>query len=106
MNDHTPAFPGPSRLPFLIEDPQSKDIRFEITHPFDERLKTYQSAVSAQTEIERLRRYSDLANDLKNAYPFKVECSVRMASLAESRGWATNMPPIESPVPIPSTKGD
>jgi hypothetical protein len=90
----TPAFPGPGRLPLLIEDPQSKEIRFEITHPFDERLKTYQSAVSAQSDIERLRQYSDLVNPLKNAYPFKVECSVRIASLAEIKGWADNMPPI------------
>ena len=95
MNDHTPAFPGPSRLPFLIEDPQSKDIRFELTHPFDERLKTYQSAVSAQSDIERLRQYSDLVKPLKNAYPFKVECSVRIASLGESLGHSNNMPPID-----------
>jgi hypothetical protein len=95
MNDHTPAFPGPSRLPFLIEDLQSKDIRFEITHPFDERLKTYQSAVSAQSDIERLRQYSDLVKPLKNAYPFKVECLVRIASLGESLGHSNNMPPID-----------
>ena len=95
MNDHTPAFPGPGRLPFLIEDPQSKDIRFEITHPFDERVKTYQSAVSAQSDIERLRKYNDLVRPLENAYPFKVKCSVRIASLAESRGYADNIPPID-----------
>lgn len=80
-----PAFPGPGRLPLLIDDPQSKAIRFEITHPFDERLKTYKSAVSAQAEIERFMKHSDLVNDLKNAYPFKVECSVRIASCAECK---------------------
>ena len=101
MNDHTPAFPGPSRLPFLIEDPQSKDIRFEITHPFDERLKTYQSAVSAQSDIERLRQYSDLVKFLKNAYPFKVECTVRIASAGEAGGYFKNLPPTEPACAIP-----
>lgn len=95
MNDHTPAFPGPSGLPFLIDDPKTKQLRFEITNPFDNRVKIYQSAVTAQVEIDYLRKYSDLVNDLENAYPFKVECSVRMASLAESLGHSNDTPPIE-----------
>ena len=101
MNDHTPAFPGPGRLPFLIEDPQSKDIRFAITHPFDERLKTYRSAVSAQSDIERLRKYNDLVRPLENAYPFKVECTVRIASAGETEGYFDNLPPTEQACAIP-----
>ena len=95
MNDHTPAFPGPNALPFLIEDPKTRQLRFEITNPFDNRVKTYQFAVTARAEIERFRKYPDLVNDLKNAYPFKVECSVRIASLGESLGHSDNMPPID-----------
>ena len=104
MNDHTPAFPGPSGLPFLIDDPKTKQFRFEITNPFDGRVKTYQFAATAQAEIERLRKYPDLGNDLKNAYPFKVECSVRIASLAESLGTSNNMPPMNYKLSIPKSK--
>ena len=86
MSDRTPPFPGPSKLPFLIEleanDPTSA--AFALTHPFDERVKKFCAPEEAKMYLNKLRKKEwfttpYIPNDeLANCAPFKVTCAVEM----------------------------
>ena len=111
MSDRTPALPGPRELPFLIQYGDCKcDCKLKLTHPFDPEVKTFNSAWGAQLFINDLKKKEwfttpDIKNDdLEHLFPFKVECSVRIASLAEINKWADNMPPIDHKLSIPKPK--
>ena len=110
MCDKTPAFPGPRELPFLICNGDKCDCELKITNPFDPEVKTFNNACGAQLFINDLKKKEWFTtpgiknDDLEHLFPFKVECTVRVASLAEIRGWADNMPPIEPGVPIPKAQ--
>lgn len=86
MSDRTPPFPGPDRLPFLIElvDNDPTSAKFEITHPFNEKVKVFSSPEEAKMYLNKLRKKEWFTtphipdDELANCYPFKVTCDVRM----------------------------
>lgn len=86
MSHKTPPFPGPSRLPFLIEldnnDPTSA--KFELTHPFDNKVKAFSSPEEAKMYLNKLKKKEWFTtpyipdDDLQNCYVFKITCNVEM----------------------------
>lgn len=86
VSDRTPPFPGPSRLPFLIEqvDNDPTSAKFELTHPFDEKVKKFSSPEEAKMYLNKLRKKEWFTtphipdDELVNCAPFKVTCDVEM----------------------------
>ena len=85
MSDKTPAIPGPERLPYLTEvDNDKTSAKFEITHPFDEKVKKFTSRDEAKMYLNALRKKEFFTtplipeDELQNCEVFKVTCSVDM----------------------------
>ena len=85
MSDKTPALPGPGRLPYLTEVNNDKTTaKFEITHPFDEKVKKFTSRDEAKMYLNTLRKKEFFTtplipgDELQNCEVFKVKCGVDM----------------------------
>lgn len=86
MSDRTPPFPGSSRLPFLVEqvDNDPTSAKFELTHPFDEKIKKFSSPEETKMYLNKLRKKEWFTtphipdDELANCAPFKITCDVRM----------------------------
>jgi len=100
MSDRTPPFPGPSRLPFLIEqvDKDPTSAMFKLTHPFDEKVKKFDARADAQMYLNSLRKKEFFTtpyipdDDLQNCYVFKVECNVEMCKRPSEKNAAKKEP--------------
>ena len=99
MSDKTPALPGPGRLPYLTEVNNDKTTaKFEITHPFNEKVKNFTSEDEAKQYLNSLRKKEwfttpDIPEiDLQNCYVFKVECNVEMCKRPSEKNAAKKEP--------------
>ncbi len=101
MSAKTPAMPGPDRLLYLTEvDNDKTSAKFEITHPFDEKVKKFTSRDEAKMYLNALRKKEFFTtplipeDELQNCEVFKVTCGVDMCKRPSERN-ATKKEPLK-----------